>query len=213
MPARHLLHVLLVPMLVLAPACGSSGGGPTERTLTFPSVPELDGIVFSNGEVLVVGGGPLVGDSDCITNGVGIRMILCFDISQIPPGSTIVAATLRVPIEGSVGPPPYATHGDLIVDHVTLTGSLGVQHYAGSTVALDIGTLSTNAQTVWKEMGVTGAVQADFAATRTRSAYRLHFSNVDSNSDGECNGLLVNDGADHYQSGRIPSLDVTYVGP
>src|SRR5262245_37116012 len=81
--------------IALAAGCSGNPAGPSTK-VTLNSTASLDGWVQSNGVANASSGGPLVGDFESVSPGVGYRQFYSFDISTIPAGAHIVSATLRL---------------------------------------------------------------------------------------------------------------------
>jgi hypothetical protein len=165
-----------------AAACANNPAGPSTK-VTLNSTSSLDGWAQSNGVASASSGGPVVGDEDNQTPGVGYRQFYSFDISTIPAGAHIVSATLRL-YQAIVVGSPYTKLGNVIVDRVDLGSALDPADYNAAALNANIGILSTTATIEYKTMDVTAAVQADLGATRGKSQFRLRFSLKDSNNDG-----------------------------
>jgi hypothetical protein len=103
------------------------------------------------------------------------RGLISFDISQIPSGSTIVSATLRVDQCATVGS-PFATFGAIVVDHLLSTSAPDSATYDTPAAFMNVGTLSTDAAPGFRAVPVTAGVIADFAALRALAQFRLRFS-------------------------------------
>ena len=115
-------------------------------------------------------------------NGIAYRSTLGFDLGKLPAGAKVTAATLQVD-QCRVGGSPFTALGALVVDHIDLTLGLTDAAYAGQTIDDDIGTLSSDATIGLRQLDVTAQVQQDVASNRRVTAYRLRFSQHDTNGD------------------------------
>lgn len=166
----------LLPALAALPlltGCGGGGGrvAAAPVTVTLTSTPLLDGTVATGGIIVGLSGDIVVGDY-----AGGLRGFGSFDLAGIPAGATITSATLTLVQHASSGA-PYATLGLLLVDQVVYGNVLEGGAYARSfPTNQGFGTLSTDATLGAKSLVVTAQVQADRAALRTQSQFRLRFA-------------------------------------
>jgi hypothetical protein len=185
---------------------GGTGGGPNDTTVNLSSAAALDGFAGGNGSFGTSGGGiALTGDVSGVA-GSGFRQFFSFDISQIPAGSTIVQATLRL-YQVNVTGTPYTELGNVVIDHLDYGASLDGTDYAAPALTSNAGTLSNNATLEYKQVGVAAAVQADLAAARTRSQFRTRFSTADFSNDGTSDYVQF---ADEDSPTNRPVLVVVY---
>lgn len=123
--ARSLVGALFVA-LAIGPACGGGGGGggdaPGSFTRVAYSLASLDGSVRSDGAWSATQS-PLAGDVDADANGVGVAAYYSFDLSFLPPGSEILAATLGLYQTAHLGD-PYARLDGLRATYAPYGGSL-----------------------------------------------------------------------------------------
>lgn len=175
-------RILAVGAALLLAACGSGSDAPTASVLFSADAANsgyvVDGATTFPGNVVAVG--------DSSLNSVA-RGFYRFDITGLPAGVNVIAATLRTG-QNSVTGDPYGEFGGLVVDHVDLGAGLNNTDFGAAPLAAVIGTLSTNATQEAKSVDVTGAVQADVAAARTTSDYRLYFVGA---PDGEADDDFV----------------------
>lgn len=189
---RAFVTLALVASLGVLPACElgdgggttgpGTGGGGEDMTVNLQSTGALDGWVRSDGN-LATTGLPITGDIDGVAAGLGYRQFFSFDLSSLPAGSTVTAATLRVYQLSTTGT-PYVDLGNVIVDHVDYGASLEPAAYAAAALTSNVGTISSDEILAFKSLAVTNQVQADLTAARVRAQFRLRFSNADSNNDG-----------------------------
>lgn len=146
------------------------------------STADLDGEVDSNGVAVSVGGAPKVGDVEDFLTSTAYRQFFSFNLANIPSGTVISTATLRL-YQANVTNSLYdSALGSVVVDHVSYGAVLDATAYA--TVALaSAGTLSSDASTGYKSLNVGSLVQDDLSNGRSRSQYRLRFSLSDANLD------------------------------
>ena len=173
---------LLLAALTLAVACGegSGPGGTTSDTLL--SMTALNGIVQNDGTVSTTAT-IAAGDVDAAIPGRTTRGFYSFDLSGIPAANVIRTANLRL-VQFAVSGSPYATLGNVVVDHVTYGARLDAGDYGGGTVVSGFGVLSSDATTGVRLLNVFTRVNADREAGRSVSQFRLRFSLVDGNNDG-----------------------------
>ncbi len=190
------------------PSCKSPAGPSTSVTLT--SEAAIDGWVQSDGVAVSASGGPSVGDFDASNPGVGYREFYSFDLSTVPAGSTIDSAALQI-YQALVVGQPYTVLGNVIVDHVNIGSSLDASDYAAAPIASNIGTISTNTTVEYKTLEVRTSLVANLAAGRTKSQYRIRFSNRDSNNDGKNDYVAFTDAEDSCCAvNKPPQLVVMY---
>lgn len=211
----HLIRsAFAIPMLTLA-ACGGATGGllepPPSSTamLELASDPARDGFVYS------ADGGFTGGASTGLDIRVGDdsadrtrRGFLSFELNGVPPGATIVSATLEVSQEMTQGA-PYFLGPDLLVDHVELGGALGLSDFASPPLHPAFGVLSSLNTDEVKSMDVTAMVQDDIDNGRTYSEYRLWFPSA-TNNDGAFDAAYFNAAEDSHGSGLVPVLIVEW---
>ncbi|MGH7701129.1 MAG: hypothetical protein ACREMJ_11510 [Gemmatimonadales bacterium] len=190
---------------------GGNGGGGPELTVTLPSDSLLDGWIRDEGNFQRTGSQVIVGD--VVVGGVsrGHRGFYSFDISVIPSGSTVTSATLRL-YQFNFAGSPYAELGNVVVDHLDYGATIGgLEDYSATAFVSGMGPLSTNTTVEYKTLGVTARVQADVAAGRTRSQYRLRFSNADFSNDGSADFVQFSDA--EFFTADVPQLVVKYREP
>jgi hypothetical protein len=187
---------------------GPGPGTGSEQTLTLPSTATLDGWVRSDLNLATSGSQPITGDIDASAPGLGYRQFYSFDLSGLPPGVTVTSATLRL-YQGSTLGTPYVDLGDVVVDHVDYGATLLGAAYDAPAIVSNIGALSQDGTIEYKTMTVTDRVQADVAAGRTRSQFRLRFSVFDNNNDAGNDFAQFLD-AD-FGGANPPQLVVTYI--
>lgn len=207
----RLLPLLLAAGISLA-GCGGGGGTPTNVTFTLPSTGSLGGTVGSNGSVMLMNSTPvpviLVGEQNPAAGGqFGRRGFVSFDLGAIPAGATLLSATLTL-FQAGVEAAPFASLGSILVDQVVYGNLLEAGAYARSFPSSQgFGSLSTDAALGLKSLVVTAQVQADRAALRTQSQFRLRFpieNNLDALTD------LVQFWGTGISATADPSLVVTY---
>lgn len=185
---------------------------PTEpsQSVTLGSTASLDGWVTSAGVANADQGGPLLGDFDTVSSGVGIREFYSFSLSALPASATIESATLRL-YQASIAGQPYTVLGNVVVDSANIGAALDATDYSLAPFASNIGTLSTNATKEYKTLDVTTAVKNDRTAARTASQFRLRFSTRDSNNDGINDYAGFTDAEDSCCAvGQPPQLVIVY---
>jgi hypothetical protein len=116
-----------------------------------------------------------VGDANANVYGSSLRGAMSFDLTQIPAGATVTAATLFTRECAVVGSPIPAL-GNVVLEHVNYGPILDTAAY--STPPLDtLGGILTSDSTVGHHTrNVTAAVLADMAASRTTTQFLLVMS-------------------------------------
>jgi hypothetical protein len=76
-----------------------------------------------------------------------------------------------------------------------------------------LGTISNSETSGWKSIDATAQVQADLAAFRGRSQFRLQFYPFDGFDDGQNTGALIESGDGTVDPTVKPYLDITYRVP
>jgi DNA-binding beta-propeller fold protein YncE len=141
----------------------------------------LDGYVLDDGSVNTdpLGADPKTGDMEDGFLGPRLvaRQFYSFDLAGIPSTVSVRSATLRLH-QASVEGSPYGIGflGSVIVDHINYGDSLGITDYNAAALTPNIGTLSTDASLEYKTLSVAASVASDILASRSRSQYRLRFS-------------------------------------
>lgn len=197
---------------LLTGGCGSGGNAtpaPPTTTKVLSGIAALDGLARSDGFASGATSGIVVGDFDPNPAGVAIRGLVTFDLSGLPAGATVDSATLLV-FQYDVFGTPYVSHGVVVVDHVDAGAALDAGDFAGGTLTSDLGTLSTDAVLEYKALEVGGAVAADRAAARTTVQFRLRFSLVEANDDGNDDAAFFDDTEDSGFVNSPPLLVVRY---
>jgi hypothetical protein len=216
MSPSRLGSVLAAAAFLAAAACGGTAA-PTEPVLVvLPATAALDGMVLSDGTFDATGGPPVTGDLDGVTDGLGCRQFFSFDLSGLPDGSTIIEAYVGINVTGQSGA-PFQSHGSVRLEHVVYGDTLDGSDYDVPALR-DHGGLSvaTADDDILSGLGanVTSAVQADLAASRPRSQFRLRFSSFDSNGDGVSNYTLWVDAERSANGVGLPaSLQIVYLPP
>jgi hypothetical protein len=189
---------------------GGPGNGPgtgPEITVNLLSTAGLDGYVRSDGNSGTMGGPAITGDLDAGAPAIGFRQFYSFDLSPLPAGSTVTSATLQL-FQAAVGGTPYLDLGNVIVDHVDYGGALTGAAYGATALASNVGIISSDVTIASKTLVVTARVQADVAAVRTRSQFRVRFSTFDSNNDAGSDFAQFTDA--EFLGTNVPMLVVKY---
>ncbi|HEY4484710.1 MAG TPA: hypothetical protein VI702_00100, partial [Nitrospiria bacterium] len=171
--------------------------------IAFPSTPALDG------RATAAGGAPStppdVGD---LTATAGVRGFYSFDIQRIPSNAKITSAALNL-FQRQIFGDPYATLGHIIVDHLDYGPALDGSVYNMAALTENIGTLSTDPAVEYKKLGVTGSVQNDHVSSRTRSQYRLRFSDQETDGDAVSDVARFTDAENIVVPRNPPQLMIT----
>jgi hypothetical protein len=216
MEANMNQRVLILSALALA-GCGGGGGPgggtpPVPVTVVIHSVPLRDGFLENTGGV-TTGSGMFAGDLEGTYAGVFDRPALGFDLAGagVPPTATIQAATLSLE-QYAVWGNPYGSGnlGNVLVDHVELGASLDATDFDTHTLLAGFGVLSTDATLAVKTLDVAARVQADLAAGRTFSDFRLRFS-TDRDVDGADDYAGFVDTENWAGPGAAPALKIVYL--
>jgi hypothetical protein len=187
--------------------CGAGAAifGPEIITLTSPST--LDGYTTSAGDVV----------PDSASNGIGVgdngsddgrRGFVRFSLVGLPLGAEIVSAELRM-AQAAVTGSPYASLGDVRVDHVNIGAALDAGDHFAVPLLWDVGPLATDGALLVKTLDVTARVLADIAAGRPTSDYRLRFE-VGSDLDGAVDTAHFEDIENNLGTGAYPVLVIEY---
>jgi hypothetical protein len=180
-------------------------------TVTLYSEPALDGHVSNNGWIASGYYNIYVGDD---VSNQGWRGFVSFDLSSIPAGATITAATLRIFQSGCDGT-PYSDLGNVLVDHLNYGDTLDGTDYDLPAIHSNIGILSDSSGHQWRELDVTIYVQDDINNGRVRSQFRLYrpiMTDYDSALDGDV--LYAGEYLNHWiPSFRKPPELVITLGP
>lgn len=212
-PARLVLLAIVAAAAALS-ACGGGGdggGSPSTVTATLHSTPGVDGTIVMNGApsgVSVTGTVIQVGDTPVLGTDLAVRGFLRFSRAAIPPGATLVSATLRLH-QSFVFAGPYVTLGSLLVDHVDLGAGLDFTDATSAALSGSFGTLSSDAAIAYHTLDVTAQVAADIAASKPDTDFRLHML-VGADGDGTEDITQWDDGEDALGSGNVPQLVVVY---
>jgi len=157
---------------------------------------------------------PVVGDVDSDTRGSILRGILQFPIDTIPHAAAVTEAKIVLTQCKVVGN-PYGVHGNVFVDHITFTDPFDTSAFDSPAIGATLGVISDNAKLEKKSLTVTTAVQADLAAGRSSTQYRLRMPVFNGPPDTVSNYAVFNTlGLDHIlcpsTTSGYPILIVTY---
>lgn len=137
------------------------------------------------------------------------RGFVAFDLSSIAPSAKVTEATLKLYQAKIVGS-PYASGGNLKVDHLTYGDSLDDSDYGMSALSSSFDNLSSNPTLEWKEVDVTEQLRNDLANARSVSQFRIHFQieNTGGNATGDF--AYFESAENTLKSGNIPQLVISY---
>lgn len=192
-------------------ACGG-GGAPPPVTVGILGTASLDGEVRSDGVAVSAGGSPAVGDVDSVANGLAGRQFFSFDLTGIPAGAAVLSATLHLHQTFVLGF-PYVTLGDVVADHLDYGPSLDAGDFALAALTPAYATVSLDGTSGLRTLDATAAVQADRAASRVRTQFRLRFDGLDSDLDGAADAAQFADrelSTQNATAGQQPVLFVLY---
>ena len=208
--SRHVLSPILA--LVLVAGCGGgggdgNGGGGVPVSTGLPGIASFEGFVTASGGVST-GVNAFVGDT--VVNNVD-RGFLSFDLTQIPPGSTITTATLHVYQHDALGT-PFLNLGNVLVDHFDAGVALDSTDYSGTTIQSNFGTLSMSPTEGARTLDVTTRVQDDVTNNRPRTDLRLRFiTGTDNDNSTDAVTFQWSDPA--ADPSLRPYIAVTFVAP
>ena len=200
---------LPVLLLLVGPLLAGCGGGGNTVTVSLLSISALDGFVTNTGFVDTTHA-VAVGDTDGSFSNVA-RGFVHFDLSGLPAGVNIVSAELRLQ-QSTVFGAPYATLGNVVVDHVNIGIALDASDFGALALLSDVGTLSNNPVLELKTLSVTQRVRADLAAARSTSDFRFRYP-TGSDGDGADDYVEFNDGGNSLGNGIRALLIVKYDAP
>jgi hypothetical protein len=199
----------LVLASISATGCGG-GNGPSGPPVVVDLlvVPGSEGTVHSDGTV-TPGGAFLIGDS--ATN-VAHRALLRFSTAAIPAGAVLESAVLRVHQSSVVGS-PYATLGEVVLQHVSLDRGAGpgldAGDFASPPVSDGFAMLSRETTIGYHSIDLVVGVSNDLRAGRTTSDLRIHHV-AGTDGDSTADRSSWNNGTDALGNGNVPHLVVTY---
>ena len=177
---------------------------PIVKSKILQSSATLDGFRSSNN------GGNLTLDiragrnSNLVTRG-----FVSFVITDIPSGSTIKEATLRLYQAKIIGS-PYAAGGTLKIDHLTYGDSLDSSDYGVAALLSSFATLTNNQTIEWKDIDVTTEVKDDISNARVNSQYRIHFQTEQTGGDVTGDFTYFESADNSEGTGNAPQLIVKY---
>ncbi|HEY8371012.1 MAG TPA: DNRLRE domain-containing protein [Thermodesulfobacteriota bacterium] len=195
---------------LLAAGCGTADEGGV-GSVSFGSVAALDGTVREDGAV-DTSGQPIVGGA----GGSLHRAFFSFDLSGLPAGATVRAATLSLyqgaTVGNPFGPGPSSSQmGDVVVDLVDFGATPAGVEFETATVQPNVGTLSTSHAEGWRHLSVTEAVQDAVTSGRRYVQFRLRFSRDDTYDSTTDYTWFVDALCLGCSSGNpVPRLDVEY---
>lgn len=142
---------------------------PVDKIKILSSTAALDGSQASNGghnysEIIV-------GRNENLVQ----RGFVSFSLSDIPVGSTVTEATLRLYQNQTTGN-AYGVGESVKIDHLNFGDSLDSTDYGMAALSSGFATLTSNGQLEWKDAVVTSQVKDDFANARSRSQFRIHMN-------------------------------------
>lgn len=142
------------------------------------------------------------------------RQFFSFSLPATPSGTTVTAATLRLfqlsATSNAPGDSPYFTLGNLVVDHVDFGDALNTFEYDTGALSSSVGVLANDPMLEYKTLAVGSEVQADVAAGRGRSQFRLRFSNEFANQNTVDDFVQYADGDSWPVANAPPQLLVTF---
>jgi hypothetical protein len=199
--------LLVVPVLLLAAACGGGGTNTQSVTVTLPAVFDRTGDVYTSGVVRHSAMAPsftyIAGDGG--DNGVNHGFV-AIKLTSLPAGAKVDSAILHQ-ISFLLGGDAFGKFGALVVDHVDLGAGLNAADFNGGTLTAGIAEIPAFGPGETVDTDLTAAVQADVAAGRTVSSFRLQFPgapSIDGVSDTVSFDCYISDSA------RQPTMTVTY---
>jgi hypothetical protein len=216
MSVRVRTSLLLALLALSLPACGGSSKDDDDfLTLTAFLGPEggFEGTIDAAGTIAEAAGGLGVGDREGQVPAGPVRAFLSFDLTPIPAFATITRARLHCD-QAFVAGAPFTSLGSVVVDHMNWGATFPAPATYGANALLgNIMTLSNSATLGTRSGSVLIAVNADRAASRTRSQFRLRMSNADQNFDGQNTFVRFVDSEGSGGLGGVPLLEITYTIP
>lgn len=218
MPRRLALLLALVACASL-PACGGGGesapaddGTPDPdpdpnptllQTIDIPFDPANAGLTTGAGQMAI---NVTLAVGDLPTN-VDQRGHLRFALGAIPANATLTVAVLRCS-QVATSNLPYATLGTVNVDHVDQGPGLDPTDHISPALTPNVGALSVDATPGVKTLQVTAQVEADRAAFKGTSDFRLSFT-VPTDADAQPDTAFFR----QLQPGEELVLRVTFTTP
>jgi hypothetical protein len=206
----------------LAVACSSSsnGVGPSgnnNRSDTVMVAAQQTGYVESGaGDPAFASPGSdiRVGDDAARDPLIAVRGFIGFDLSSLPSGIHVQSATL-VATQCAISGSPF-TLGNVVVDHVTYPAPFDTTVFAETAIAMQVGTLSTDASIGTRTVSVTSSVVNDLAAGRDSSQFRLRMSTSNDAGNGPSNQVIFASDSAHTvdctpASGQQPRLVIAFL--
>jgi hypothetical protein len=185
---------------------------PADVTVTLYSQAALDGFRANNGGGntsvdIRMGNGAMVGSPsfELVTRG-----FMSFDLSGIPAGASIQSIELRffqTQLQGN----PYGKLGNPLLKHVVYGSSLENADF--DTPELHSATLAPHTSPgQWYTITSTiiaDWINQDLVAGRTRFQMRLQFA-TETDGDGLQDSVSFESGDNHFGTGNLPQLTITY---
>ena len=164
--------------------------------------------------VINTGAGTRTGDTESFPTRNTYRQFFSFSLPATASGTTVAAATLRLfqlsATNNAPGDSPYFALGNLVVDHVDFGDALNTFEYDTGALSSAVGVLANDPMLEYKTLAVGSAVQADVAAGRGRSQFRLRFSNEFANQNTVDDFVRYADGDSWPVANAPPQLLVTF---
>ncbi|MDJ0973014.1 MAG: hypothetical protein QNJ98_00965 [Planctomycetota bacterium] len=138
------------------------------------------------------------------------RGFVRFDLSTIPAGAQVQSATIRITQVAPTGTPYADLLTNLQVDHIDAGAMLDDADFSANSLALNIGTISMDATTGERTLGVGVQVALDLAQARTTSDFRFTFPiQTDNNGDDDFAAFI----AANLIGGPVLELDLLVPPP
>ena len=197
--ASRLLPVALAFSLA---ACGNGTTDEVNPSVNLASVAALQGTLQQGTKLAEVAA---AGDDGANEE---LRGFFGFDLSQVPAGVDVLAATLVVDQWDVVGN-PYGGLGPLPLDHVNIGETLEADDFDAGVLAEGLGVLSQTPDIGARVLDVTAQVLADLEAGRPYSSFRVRFTNPTDGNDQEDQARFF-DASDPTNPNKLPRLNVSY---
>jgi hypothetical protein len=200
------LKVSAALSLGLVAGCGALD--PFSTSIAIPATAAADGYVtdFPDAEN---SGADAIAVGDTFFFASTIRGFVRFPLASIPAGATILSAKLRL-YQSAVFGNPYGVLGDMLVDHVNIGAALDVTDLNAVALQSDIGTISTSPAIGFIDLDVKDQIEADLAAARTNSDFRLRHV-LTTNGDFVADYVRINDAENHLGDGNVPYLIIEFL--
>src|SRR5260221_11537975 len=165
------------------------------KTIILKSMSSEDGFVDSAG-LIGINTAIKIGDDGTDT----FRGFVSFNLDDLPQGTTISKATVRIYQTKLVGN-PFGVHGAIKVDHLVYGTALNSDAYNTIGQKDKFATIPQSTSAGWKEIDVTNQLKNDTSDAHTRSQYRIHFDQEKVSSSNSENMVYFESASNSLDSG------------